>query len=377
MIGFRSDEVDADYYNLFLYLESLTAYGRKVDYVFDFFSINNVQSTSGRTMIVAILVPLLIFVAVVIFGLWARFYIRKILRKPQQNSGWVYRGLVIESVWNPFILWFIFLAAYAGIQISILSPVVKKLSGEVLGSLFVISLMWVAVALSGKMINYFANRTKGIQPLTSAANGIIRIIIIGIGVLIIFEIWGTPTLPLVIMISTGFIVIGIAFRSAFDNFLAGIEIAYGKHVEVGHFIKLASGEAGYVTQISWMRTIIKTSGGNLVIIPNSKLMANTIVNYGATDGENIIDVNQSALAVIEPANDGEALTDREREVLSLIGNGATNREIAEILIISEHTVKSHLRSILNKLHLRNRQQAAVYAEREGLIVKADTLKTNS
>jgi DNA-binding CsgD family transcriptional regulator len=83
------------------------------------------------------------------------------------------------------------------------------------------------------------------------------------------------------------------------------------------------------------------------------------------------------LAVIEPANDGEALTDREREVLSLIGNGATNREIAEILIISEHTVKSHLRSILNKLHLRNRQQAAVYAEREGLIVKADTLKTNS
>lgn len=178
------------------------------------------------------------------------------------------------------------------------------------------------------------------------------------------------------MISTGLIVIGVAFRGAFDNFLAGIEIAYGKHVEVGHFIKLASGEAGYVIQISWIRTIIKTRGGNLVIIPNSKLMANTIVNYGAADIENIVDSNKSDLAIHEPSNDVETLSDREREVLSLIGNGATNREIAEKLIISEHTVKSHLRSILNKLHLRNRQQAAVYAEREGLIVNAEALKTN-
>ena len=113
-----------------------------------------------------------------------------------------------------------------------------------------------------------------------------------------------------------------------------------------------------------------------MIIPNSKLMANTIVNYGAADIENIVDSNKSDLAIHEPSNDVETLSDREREVLSLIGNGATNREIAEKLIISEHTVKSHLRSILNKLHLRNRQQAAVYAEREGLIVNAEALKTN-
>jgi DNA-binding NarL/FixJ family response regulator len=58
-------------------------------------------------------------------------------------------------------------------------------------------------------------------------------------------------------------------------------------------------------------------------------------------------------------------------VLALIGTGATNREIAEKLIISEHTVKSHLRSILNKLDIRNRQQAAAYAEREGLVAAPD------
>jgi DNA-binding NarL/FixJ family response regulator len=62
------------------------------------------------------------------------------------------------------------------------------------------------------------------------------------------------------------------------------------------------------------------------------------------------------------------LSEREREVLSLVGCGATNKEIAERLIITENTVKVHLRNILDKLDLRNRQQAAAFAAREGLIV---------
>lgn len=63
----------------------------------------------------------------------------------------------------------------------------------------------------------------------------------------------------------------------------------------------------------------------------------------------------------------ESLTQREIEVLELVVQGKTNQEIAESLIISESTVKNHLRNILGKLHLRNRIQAAVYAVREGLV----------
>lgn len=61
------------------------------------------------------------------------------------------------------------------------------------------------------------------------------------------------------------------------------------------------------------------------------------------------------------------LTEREREVLVLVGQGSTNREIADRLYISEHTVKAHIRTILNKLNLRNRLQAAAYAMKMGLV----------
>lgn len=63
----------------------------------------------------------------------------------------------------------------------------------------------------------------------------------------------------------------------------------------------------------------------------------------------------------------DSLTAREIEVLELIVEGRSNKEIAEALVISESTVKNHLRNILEKLHLRNRIQAAVYAVRQGLV----------
>lgn len=56
-----------------------------------------------------------------------------------------------------------------------------------------------------------------------------------------------------------------------------------------------------------------------------------------------------------------ALTPREEEVLRLLGIGATNREIAERLFISEGTVKTHVNHLLNRLTLRNRSQLAIYA----------------
>jgi NarL family two-component system response regulator LiaR len=62
----------------------------------------------------------------------------------------------------------------------------------------------------------------------------------------------------------------------------------------------------------------------------------------------------------------DPLTEREMEILKLVAQGLPNQEIAEILVISERTVRTHVTNILSKLHLANRTQAALYALREGL-----------
>ncbi|CAG0932884.1 Transcriptional regulatory protein LiaR [Thermoflexales bacterium] len=62
----------------------------------------------------------------------------------------------------------------------------------------------------------------------------------------------------------------------------------------------------------------------------------------------------------------EQLTEREAQVLALVARGLSNQEIATQLVIGERTVRTHVSNILSKLHLANRTQAALYAQREGL-----------
>ena len=95
--------------------------------------------------------------------------------------------------------------------------------------------------------------------------------------------------------------------------------------------------------------------------------------HGVLDGETPIskDIASRLLAEFKGRVDQQqnvdninpGLTARESEILKLVSQGATNREIAGQLFISENTVKNHLKNIMAKLHIRNRTQLAVYASK--------------
>lgn len=92
----------------------------------------------------------------------------------------------------------------------------------------------------------------------------------------------------------------------------------------------------------------------------------------AARGEVRLDPRAQQRLVREVRGGGEAqgaLTDRELEVLKRLAAGATNKAIAQQLDIAEATVKSHVSSVLSKLGLKSRTQAALYALREGLVVR--------
>jgi two-component system nitrate/nitrite response regulator NarL len=77
--------------------------------------------------------------------------------------------------------------------------------------------------------------------------------------------------------------------------------------------------------------------------------------------------NNSPSVVIEREPAGGGLTPREKEILQEVARGQTNREVAATLSLSEHTVKNHLKSILQKLHLNNRVQLTRYAYESGIV----------
>ena len=79
----------------------------------------------------------------------------------------------------------------------------------------------------------------------------------------------------------------------------------------------------------------------------------------------------SRVASGELQGETEALTAREREILTLVASGANNQKIADQLHISIHTVKAHMHKILAKVHKKRRYEAAQYARREGIIPPID------
>jgi len=92
--------------------------------------------------------------------------------------------------------------------------------------------------------------------------------------------------------------------------------------------------------------------------PISRLMATRLLHEFGRQNQPDTE-NQPENAVTTTTEDGlKQLTLREREVLEMVSQRATNKEIAAALSISEYTVKNHLSNILAKLHLRNRAQAA-------------------
>ena len=92
-------------------------------------------------------------------------------------------------------------------------------------------------------------------------------------------------------------------------------------------------------------------------------------------GEVRIDSDMASKALMRLCQEAEdpqeriiSLTKREKEILSLVIKGATNKEIAEGLLVSEQTVRNRLSGIFRKLGVRNRTEAAVYAVRDGLFI---------
>lgn len=97
-----------------------------------------------------------------------------------------------------------------------------------------------------------------------------------------------------------------------------------------------------------------------------------VASLGSAPGSQSTLAQQSHMPTRNAADAGGSarfgdMTEREIEVLRLISHGATNREIAEALVISEGTVKNHISSILSRLGLRDRTQAAIYAREQGLL----------
>jgi small-conductance mechanosensitive channel len=225
-------------------------------------------------------IPIIAFLATYVVGLWVRRVAYRAFSRWMERLRWEGSKVVLETTRSPFLHWFLFLGAYIAIEVSSLPPEWKTLSGRILASLFVLSFAWVAVRVSEKLIKLHMPRIEIPQASTTLVVNIARITIAVLGVLIVLDIWGLPTTPIILVLAAAIFIAGLALRDVIPNLLAGAQVALGGQIKVGNLIKLESGESGHVTAINWRNTQIKTLEGNIIVVPNSQLTRTTVTNFG-------------------------------------------------------------------------------------------------
>ncbi len=224
-------------------------------------------------------IPLVIFLATYVIGLWVR---RVSFRAFNRWAGdkWEGSQYVVRTTRTPFIYWFLILGAFIAVEASTLSAAGKELAGKILASLFVFSLTWVVLSLSVTILRLYMHKVSSLQRSEVLILNIVRVAIAVVGALILLDVWGAPTTPIILLLAAAVLIAALAFRDLFANLYSGLQLTQGEQIKVGDFIKLESGESGYVTEVSWRNTRIRMLDGNLLLVPNIRLVQSTVINYG-------------------------------------------------------------------------------------------------
>lgn len=229
---------------------------------------------------VIVAVPFAIFLAFCIIGLWARRMLYNRLDKLLTKSGWGGREILVQSSRGPFFFWFMLLGAFAALKFSPMPSDAQALSSKIIGSIFIISIIWLLIILINRLINIFLNDFKLIKPPAKFIINGARITLLLLGVLILADYWEWPVTPVILLLAAAIFIAVIASRDTILNIFSGFEVAASRTIKEGDFIKLSSGEEGYVTDIAWRTIKMKTPDQNTILVPNSKLVRETVINYG-------------------------------------------------------------------------------------------------
>jgi small-conductance mechanosensitive channel len=178
----------------------------------------------------------------------------------------------------PFLIFFV-----SGIYAALISSALGPHWQSFLAQLIQIIILGYTTIFFSKLaigfIRIYSQTSEGFLPLTSLFENLTRLFIFIIGFLIILQSLGISITPLLTALGVGGISVGLALQTTLANLFCGINLIMSRKVNPGDYVKLETGEEGYVTDVTWRHTTIREYSNNLIIVPNAELVSSTFKNY--------------------------------------------------------------------------------------------------
>lgn len=175
--------------------------------------------------------------------------------------------------------------AYAAVRSSPLPEAIAQALATTL-IIGIISIATLAVArLAGNFLTLYAAKTEGLFPEISIFSNLARLAIIVVGLLVILQYLQIPITPLLTALGVGGLAVALALQDTLSNLFAGLFVIASRQIRPGDYVRLESGEEGYVQDITWRNTIVRTLPNNVIVVPNAKLGSMVFTNYHLPDSE--------------------------------------------------------------------------------------------
>ncbi|MGW1255433.1 mechanosensitive ion channel family protein [Streptomyces sp. NPDC002513] len=215
-------------------------------------------------------------------GLLAAFLLRMLLRwlgRHATRTKWSGDDVIVAAL-RTMVPW----AAVAGGAASAaavlpLTRTVQHHVNQTLSVLLIFVTTLTAARVIAGLVRAVTQSRSGVAGSATIFVNITRIVVLAMGFLVMLQTLGISIAPLLTALGVGGLAVALALQDTLANLFAGIHILAAKTVQPGDYIRLSSGEEGYVVDINWRQTTVRQLSNNLVVIPNGQLARTNMINY--------------------------------------------------------------------------------------------------
>jgi small-conductance mechanosensitive channel len=222
--------------------------------------------------------------------------------------------IIVQALRGPFMIWVLMLGLHLGVQTSKLPIGAQDTASQILLVLFVISMTLVASRLAGVLIRMHASPVA----FSSLTENLARIIVVLLGATIALNTLGISVWPILTAFGVGGIAIALALQDTLSNLFSGFYVSIAGQVRIGDYVKLDSGEEGYIVDTSWRSTSVRSLQNNTIIIPNAKLAKATITNYDLPEQSMSVSIAVSVSYNCDPGDVENVLLEVARKAVDQV-----------------------------------------------------------
>ncbi len=212
-------------------------------------------------------------------GILAFAWLKKVSSQTKAKTG----DFVLPSLKFHLPFWFMLLGAMAAAHLSRFSPEQLDILEKTAVILFVFSLSFAVSDYAARLMQFYSGLVSLDVSTASLVKIFVRVGVLCLGGLIVLSSLGIAITPILTALGVSSLAIALALQDTLSNMFSGFYIILNRQIRVGDYIKLESGQEGYVVDVGWRSCRMEELSGNIIIIPNNRLSQAIVTNFHFPD----------------------------------------------------------------------------------------------